>query len=363
MATRRSGTISTGGLYTAPTGAGQHTITATSGSLSTNVTVYVTNYAGTFTAHNDNGRTGENLARDRPDAREREHEQLRQAVLLPARRADVRLAALRRERLDPGPGRTQRRLRRDRARLRVRVRRGRAVEHAAVEGFVHQPVGRGQPDSAVGHRRDGGHPERDRDHRHARDRPDRRTPSTWWRRPRRSAAGRPSTSTGFTPSIISTGAEKPGSPVVINPSVPGTGIDAVNGTVSFNNITENQRASLLLVGNEVYVGFANHGNNPPYHGWVVCVQRVDPSSGLGVLHDLQRGQGRDLDGRRRDRGRQRRQPVLLDRQRHVRSEHRRRRLRRHAAQAEPRAARSATTSRRTTTRRSTTGTSTSHRVA
>ncbi|HEX4489567.1 MAG TPA: hypothetical protein VH088_25055, partial [Terriglobales bacterium] len=33
------GTISTGGLYTAPTGAGQHTITATSGSLTSNVTV------------------------------------------------------------------------------------------------------------------------------------------------------------------------------------------------------------------------------------------------------------------------------------------------------------------------------------
>jgi hypothetical protein len=69
---------------------------------------------------------------------------------------------------------------------------------------------------------------------------------------------------------LTTGAEQPGSPVAINPQVPGTGVDAINGTVSFNNITENQRASLLLVGNEVYVAFANHGFNPPYHGWVLA---------------------------------------------------------------------------------------------
>ena len=72
---------------------------------------------------------------------------------------------------------------------------------------------------------------------------------------------------------LSTGAEKDGGPVVINPQVAGTGIDAVNGKVSFNNITENQRASLLLVGNELYVAFANHGNNPPYHGWVLAFNK------------------------------------------------------------------------------------------
>ena len=70
---------------------------------------------------------------------------------------------------------------------------------------------------------------------------------------------------------LSTGAEKFGGPVVINPQVPGTGVDAVNGTISFNNITENQRASLLLGRQgEVYVAFANHGDNPPYHGWVLA---------------------------------------------------------------------------------------------
>ena len=45
---------------------------------------------------------------------------------------------------------------------------------------------------------------------------------------------------------LTTGAEKLGGPVVIQATVPGNGVDSVNGTISFNNITENQRPALLL---------------------------------------------------------------------------------------------------------------------
>src|SRR5207245_4287156 len=57
------GTISPSGLYSPPSSVGTHTVTATvSGSSVTgNATVYVTNYPGTFTHHNDNARTGQNL--------------------------------------------------------------------------------------------------------------------------------------------------------------------------------------------------------------------------------------------------------------------------------------------------------------
>jgi hypothetical protein len=57
------GTISSG-LYTAPSAAGSHVVTATSTantSQSASVPVVVTSYAGTFVYHNDNGRTGQNL--------------------------------------------------------------------------------------------------------------------------------------------------------------------------------------------------------------------------------------------------------------------------------------------------------------
>ncbi len=58
------GTISTSGLYTGPTTPGPHSVTATSTANTTqsaSVPLVVTNYAGTFVYHNDNGRTGQNL--------------------------------------------------------------------------------------------------------------------------------------------------------------------------------------------------------------------------------------------------------------------------------------------------------------
>jgi hypothetical protein len=58
------GTISTSGLYTAPSTAGSHTVTSTSTANTTQsstVPVVVTAYAGTLVYHNDNGRTGQNL--------------------------------------------------------------------------------------------------------------------------------------------------------------------------------------------------------------------------------------------------------------------------------------------------------------
>ncbi len=63
--TTPTGTISTSGLYTPPSTPGSHTVTAVDISSPTQVasaTVYVTDYTGTFTYHNDLGRTGQNLA-------------------------------------------------------------------------------------------------------------------------------------------------------------------------------------------------------------------------------------------------------------------------------------------------------------
>ena len=57
------GTIASG-LYTAPSTAGSHVVTATSTANKTqsaSVPVYITTYAGTLVYHNDNGRTGQNL--------------------------------------------------------------------------------------------------------------------------------------------------------------------------------------------------------------------------------------------------------------------------------------------------------------
>ena len=69
---------------------------------------------------------------------------------------------------------------------------------------------------------------------------------------------------------ITTGAEKFGGPMVIQASVPGTGDgNDGHGHVPFNALRENQRPALLLSRGVVYIGFASHGDQPPYHGWVL----------------------------------------------------------------------------------------------
>jgi len=68
---------------------------------------------------------------------------------------------------------------------------------------------------------------------------------------------------------LATGAEKFGGPVVIQASVPGTGTGSSGGTLSFDPLRENQRTGGLLAHGVVYVGFASHGDNGPFHGWVL----------------------------------------------------------------------------------------------
>ncbi len=69
---------------------------------------------------------------------------------------------------------------------------------------------------------------------------------------------------------ISTGSEKFGGPVMIQASVPGVGDgNDGNGNVPFNALRENQRPALLLNKGVVYIGFASHGDNAPYHGWIL----------------------------------------------------------------------------------------------
>jgi hypothetical protein len=65
------------------------------------------------------------------------------------------------------------------------------------------------------------------------------------------------------------GSERLGSPVTIEASTGGTALDAVDGVLSFNPRTQNQRTGLLLHHGVVYITWASHCDQGPYHGWVI----------------------------------------------------------------------------------------------
>ena len=76
---------------------------------------------------------------------------------------------------------------------------------------------------------------------------------------------------------LSTGADKPGSPIQVQASAPGTGDGSVNGVVSFdgpaaggNRFHANDRVGLLFASGLVYTAFAHNSDSFPYHGWVLA---------------------------------------------------------------------------------------------
>ena len=89
---------------------------------------------------------------------------------------------------------------------------------------------------------------------------------------------------------ISTGVEKFGGPITIQGSVPGNGVgNDGSGNVPFQAKIELQRAALLLVNNAIYVAFASHGDNGPYHGWVFAYD-ANTLQQLAIWNDTPNGQ-------------------------------------------------------------------------
>jgi hypothetical protein len=67
-----------------------------------------------------------------------------------------------------------------------------------------------------------------------------------------------------------TGNERPGSPAVLAASVAGNGAGSKNGMISFDARIALNRSGLLLKDGVVYMAFASHCDQNPYHGWVLA---------------------------------------------------------------------------------------------
>jgi len=74
---------------------------------------------------------------------------------------------------------------------------------------------------------------------------------------------------------LTTGAEKFNGPAAIQATVAGIGGGTLNGRISFDSLTANQRAALLLAGGNVYVAFDSYDDTDPFHGWLFAYTAAD----------------------------------------------------------------------------------------
>lgn len=87
---------------------------------------------------------------------------------------------------------------------------------------------------------------------------------------------------------ITTGAERPNSPVVITATYPGNGDGSVGGIVSFDPARNNQRPGLTLLNGVVYIGWSSHCDLGPYHGWIIGYNTTNLSQAV-VYNDTPNG--------------------------------------------------------------------------
>lgn len=94
---------------------------------------------------------------------------------------------------------------------------------------------------------------------------------------------------------ITTGLDKLGGPVQLTGSVPGTAPDNLQGSVPFNVQWENQRPGLLLYNGFLFIGFSSHGDNGPWHGWVLGYNATTLAQ-TGIWNTSPNGKGNGIWG-------------------------------------------------------------------
>ena len=86
-----------------------------------------------------------------------------------------------------------------------------------------------------------------------------------------------------------TGNEKPNAPVTIAASLPGGGGASSAGTVSFSSQYHHNRSGLALSNKTVYVAFAAHEDQGPYHGWLLGYNTADLTQPPSIFNTTPNG--------------------------------------------------------------------------
>jgi hypothetical protein len=91
---------------------------------------------------------------------------------------------------------------------------------------------------------------------------------------------------------LATGVERLNGPVPLTATVAGTGSGALaDGTLTFDPRQHIQRPGLLLANDSVYIGFGSHGDQDPYHGWMLRYDASDLRRQLGAYVSTPNGNG------------------------------------------------------------------------
>lgn len=89
---------------------------------------------------------------------------------------------------------------------------------------------------------------------------------------------------------LATGAERLNGPVAISATVRGTGSASLaDGTLPFEAVQHIQRPGLLLANNRVYISFGSHGDQSPFHGWMMSYDASDVSRQVGAYASTPNG--------------------------------------------------------------------------
>ncbi|MCU1234202.1 MAG: hypothetical protein JWP63_2169, partial [Candidatus Solibacter sp.] len=91
---------------------------------------------------------------------------------------------------------------------------------------------------------------------------------------------------------LTTGAERLNGPVALSTSVKGNGSGALaDGTLPFDPAQHIQRPGLLVANGAVYVSFGSHGDQSPFHGWMLSYDASDLSRQVGAYNSTPDGDG------------------------------------------------------------------------